>query len=528
MGPATAVLVLPTMQWTDININLGSPPIWFDNIVADQPPVNVPLPYCTTDNFTAGNHTCLSDYYSVFVDSLAVSAAATDTQAFLGGGGTSGIYNTLVVLPTFQERNVTFSANVSGANPAIWVPLRQTIRGFNDDVADYDLATSMGGHPRFGYPDLDLFNKSLQARLQRDGPTVGMQTNCRLNSTKEQTVFSLTLGTDQMVRCYKESSNATNCIPSGNDWSDIDQASSSFLVLDSEMENTATPLNVNVTVYSASTSLTMPYSIFQCIEDGTCDWDWSTAFSNQSSSPNATLAGPLQTMEYLSPNDTRTYGSIWCTSTYATTTANYVLDPSQVTNLFRLVELNVDGENGTLAIGEPLYVDPDWILVGWIVAPNGFVNGERGVAVQLIIAWQNWVNSGDSVQAFADFINIHRFIAIQSLSFLPYTNTSTQPTGKAESNKQLSSYAQIQAWKYDLSSQTSKLGAIIMVAGCLLVIMRTGMYWRYGGNVMDATDILKSILKRYPLIRDEGTLEVKEKYPVLIMDDTTGDVSFRA
>jgi hypothetical protein len=522
MGPATAVLVLPTMQWTEINIDSGSPQIWLDTIEAGQASVDIPVPPCTSDSFALGNFSCLGSYYSAFVDSLAASAVATDTQAFLGGGDNSGIGNTLVVLPVFQEGNVTFSANISGANPTIWVPLRQTLRGFNEDVEDYDLATSMSGLPRRGYPDSDLFNKSLQARLQRDGPTVGMQTNCRLNGD-EHTVSSLTLGTDQMVRCYK-GTNATNCIPSGNGWFDIDQASSSFLVLDSATANTS-EYNVNVTVYSASKSLTMPYSAFQCIKNNTCGWDWSKAFSNQASSPNAALAGPLQTIEYTSPNLTN--GSIWCISSYAATTANYVLDPSQVTNLFRLVELNVDGENGTLAIGKPLYVDPDWILVGWAVNRDGSVNAGRGAAGHLIIAWQNWVSNGDISQSFADFINIHRFITIQSLSFIPFT-TSTKPAMEVGSDKQLSSYAQIQAWKYDLSSQISRLGALVTVAGCLLVIMQAVMYWCYGDDVINTTDILKSIIKRYHLIRDEGMVEAKENYPVLIMDDATGDVGFRA
>jgi len=526
MGPATAVLVLPTMQWTEINTNSGSPPVWLDTIGAGQPPFDIPVTTCTNDNLTAGNFSCLSIYYSVFVDSLAASAVATDTQAFLGGGDSSGIGNTLVVLPVFQEGNVTFSANISGENPVIWVPLRQTLRSFNYDVEDYDLATSMSGLPRPGYPDSKLFNKSLQVRLQRDGPTVGMQTNCRLNGPREQTVSSSTLGPDQIVRCYK-GINATNCIPSGNGWSDIVQSSSSFLVLDSVTVNTARQTNVNVTVYSASVSLTMPDSAFRCIGNGTCGWDWSTVFSNKTSLPNATLAGPLQAIEYTNPNATSD-SSIWCTSTYTTTTANYVLDPSRVTNLFRLVELNVDGNYGTTTISKPIYVNSDWTLVGWAVNRNGSVNARRNVAAQLIIAWENWVQQGDKNISFANFINIHRFIYIQSLSFIPFSSTSIQPTSKVESDKQLSSYAQIQAWKYDLSSQTSKLGAIITIAGCLLVIMRTVMYWGYGDEVMDATDILESILKRYALIRDGRTLETKEKYPVLIMDDVTGDVGFRA
>jgi hypothetical protein len=528
MGPATAILVLPNMEWTDINNDLGSTPMWLDTIQTGQPPLDITVPNCTASNFASGNFSCLTHYYAAFVDSLTAGAIATDTQAFIGGGDSSGIGNSIIVVPLFQEGNVTFTANISGGNPAIWVPLRQILRGFSDDVEDFDLATSSGSPPRPGYPDSGLFNKSLQARLQRDGPTVGMQGICVLNGTNEQTVHILSIGSDQLVRCYTANGEA-QCIPSGSGWSGINESSSSFTVLDLD---TKAQQNVNVNVYSASISLTVSNSTVHCIENGTCNWDWSRIFSNQTSSPNATITGPLQVMEYSSPR-VDSNSSIWCTSHYATTSAEYVLDPSQVTNQFRLVELNVDGENGTLDIGHPLYVDSDWILTGWAVDRNGTVNSSRYIAGQLIIAWQNFVHYGVNTRSFPDFINIHRFTAIQSLSMITFTNTTTKPSNKVEAEKQLSSFAQIQAWKYDLDTRTSKLGIFVVAAGCFLVILRTIMYWFHGGDTMDATDILQSILKRYPLIRneravDERAVEVKEKYPILLMDDDTGDVGFRA
>jgi hypothetical protein len=526
MGPATAVLVLPAMQWTKINTNSGSSPIWLDTIKAGQPPQDLPIFNCTSDNFTAGHFSCMGNFYSAFVDSIAAGAVATDKHAFLARGNSSKIGNTLVALPLFQEANVTFSANISGSNPVIWVPLRQTLRGFDEDIENYDLATSTNASPQPGYPDSNLFQKSLQARIQRGGPTIGMQSNCRLSGPAEQTNITITIGKDQMVRCYKGIDD-TRCIPSGNGWSGIDQASSYFGVLDAQTLGTDAPENINVTVYSASVSLTMPSSQFPCVGSGTCGWNWATAFSDQTSPLNANVTGPLQATEYTSPN-LKPDSSVWCDATYAQSTASYVLDPSQVTNLFRRVDLNADGFTGTLAAEQPLYVDPDWVLAGWAVDRNGSVNAFRNVAARLIVAWQNWVVDGDGVQSFADFNNMHRFIAIHTLSLIPFTTTTNQPTKQADRDKQLSNYAQVQAWKYDLSTHTSKLGAIVMVAGCLLVLLRTVLYCYHGDDVMDTTDILKSIIQRYCVIGDEQLRGTDGTYPILTRDEVTGDVGFRA
>ncbi|RDW75372.1 hypothetical protein BP6252_06514 [Coleophoma cylindrospora] len=524
MGPATAVLVLPSMQWTEINKSTRSTPTWLDSLQAGEPP-NISVPGCESSNFTSGNFSCLWDYYGPFINSLVATAKATDTQAWPDLSSTRP-YDSLIVLPVFQEGNVTFSANVSGGIPLSWIPLRQSVYDFNEDVADFNLAISSKTVPRTDYPDSDLFNKSLQARLQRHGPTVGMALICGLNGPLEQTFSDFTIRSDQAVRCYSANEIAW-CIPSGTGWSGIQISSSSFTVKNS---NTTQPLeDVEVSAYSASISLTMPNDILQSIQNSLePGWNWSTAFSDPALNLNVSITDPIHAVEYYSPNfDSQS--SIWCKSNYALGTADYVLDPSEITNLLRLIQLNVDHENGSLDAGTPLYVHADWILAGWAVDRNGNMDANRYISERLINAIQYFIKYGKTNRSSFDFINYHRFINIQALSMIPFTNTTNKPSNKTiGADKLLSRSAQIQAWSFSLSSRASILGITTIMIGCLLTIMQIIMYYYCPADTVDATAILESILNRYYLAQNEIETDMKEEYPTLVTDDTTGAIGFQS
>ncbi|RDW66592.1 hypothetical protein BP5796_09341 [Coleophoma crateriformis] len=112
MGPATAILVLPNLQWTEINKNTRSPPMWLDSLQAGQPPHDILVPGCEPSNVTSGNFSCLLGYYRAFINSLAATAIPTGVQA-MPHPISFPPQKSLNVIPILQEGNVTLRPNDS-------------------------------------------------------------------------------------------------------------------------------------------------------------------------------------------------------------------------------------------------------------------------------------------------------------------------------------------------------------------------------------------------------------------------------
>ncbi|KAL4733160.1 hypothetical protein BDV11DRAFT_214303 [Aspergillus similis] len=155
MGVATATLVIPGLQWIDINRD-------------DSGDI---IPGCEENQLADRVYSCTSNLYGASLDALIEAGVASERQ-LEGRNGT-------LLPPVIQEGTLSFSPNVS----------EQSARAFSADVNRYYLATisNVG---------------SLQVQLQRVGPT-GAQ------------VFNIS--EDQEVRCYAgyttaDLTVATKCI----------------------------------------------------------------------------------------------------------------------------------------------------------------------------------------------------------------------------------------------------------------------------------------------------------------------------
>jgi hypothetical protein len=239
------------------------------------------------------------------------------------------------------------------------------------------------------------------------------------------------------------------------------------------------------------------------------------------------ISGARQISEYTShlPNFTSP-SSILCQSKAIPGFANYILNPSPFSNILRLVEINLDETSESIASAEQLFIHPDWNLAAWTVNQNGTVPGHRGCARRLITAFQIWMSeNGEKSQAVLDFANIHRFISLQALSLVPFETTTQHPSDADASRMELKSKGMVQVWKYGLDSRSSKFGVVVTILGCILVLLRTWLYWVYKEDVKDATEIIIIATRRNPPTDEKWSGE-KHEFPIIKFNNRSQMVSF--
>lgn len=502
MGPATAILVIPNIQWTPIN---NGNDVWFENVMAASRPLTASIARsCNEGNVSAGNYSCAYKSFGSTIDMVVAAAVATDDQSFTiddqpyGNSVTDLPLNSLLLPPIMQEANVSFTVNISGS-PFMWTPSRQTLRDISTDLTDYDSMTGNNPQKAIGYPQSHLFNSTLETRLVRRGPVLGQRNLCYRNKAEQVGIFPI--GDEREVRCYDRfNEKIWKCIPWGTSWKGFRQAAASFTIGDGSATN-ITNSTVAVTIFSTSASLEMNHSIYETILGNKTTFDWATAFeAGQNAQRN--LSGPQQIFEYRRIEPWKTQEGknanvtdfLWCDSQTMLGLADYVLNPSQVSNTIRLVEMNVITEKPT---PQPIFMHPEWSLAAWSVDRPGSINTvgkSRGASRNVILAMSRWVQNGDFSQAAVDFNNIHKFVAAHTLSLMPYSTTSVKPNDPTI-NPLLPRKAMIQVYKYDSKSAASKFAIAVLILGIICVVARTWLYHLDSEEMKDATEILVQALK---------------------------------
>ena len=182
MGPAAAVLVLPTLQWVETKHKWDQT---FNGTAAAEYPSY--LPGCTDEQLNAANYSCTSDIYGSALDELAAFAFATTQQSTENGGTT--------ILAPSQEQSVQLLLNLSDAKSnVIWVPNRQVLRSLS-----YDFQRSRGYLTEADPPEYPekIYNNSLQTLLQREGPAIGLSADCYIGAVQLYTLDEM-----RELRCY--------------------------------------------------------------------------------------------------------------------------------------------------------------------------------------------------------------------------------------------------------------------------------------------------------------------------------------
>jgi hypothetical protein len=233
MGPATAVLTLPNLQWLETplvgnrifgTLNSGSAPTW-----NSSGPLN--------------NTACNETQIEALEFSCANSPFASQLYLWIESYLASGTYYTGVT----QDNGLRFSLNqtfIASTSNALnqsysdvtwWAPSRQVLSGLNEDYlmasnisVGYDVESlkNLTGDALDTYV---AYNHSVQLNIQRNGPTIGAIV--QYHGDHDNTTTSTSIIDDNLeIRCYgnyhpglsslipDEEENYTKCVRAGDGW----------------------------------------------------------------------------------------------------------------------------------------------------------------------------------------------------------------------------------------------------------------------------------------------------------------------
>lgn len=183
MGPATAVLMLPTLQWVDTP---KMPAQRFNGTGLALAPAGNSLIGCDNTTLRAGNYSCTLGFYGPSLDAWAASGIEASKQTRDFG---------YTISSSSQERAVQFTLNGTANGSLTWVPNRQVLRSLS-----YDYLKTSGFFLEYDPPVAPdpIFNNSLQTILQREGPSIGVEGDCYNGGNQS----IITVAANKEVRCY--------------------------------------------------------------------------------------------------------------------------------------------------------------------------------------------------------------------------------------------------------------------------------------------------------------------------------------
>lgn len=466
MGPATAVLVIPTLQWVDTPHRAE---VVFNGTDSSYGPWgNDTFPSCTTKQLDDFDFSCTADSYAASLDAYAKSVDATIKQAETSYG------DSLPVLT--QEGIIQYSLNASDQGGILWVPSRQVIRELSWD--QWELREAVYSDPESAGFGGARYNNSLQTLLQREGVSLGLVTGCFVGD-----VSYVVVDDDRQVVCYDSYSPSldeihpfptyTKCIKSGIGWNNDTNAASFFLgEADSEQSQISVMISFATDATFFNATADFGSNIQECLrsdaEAARCDWD--RVFSTKMPEMLQNTTKNSLVVEYALPHPATPNNRVWCDSQVHIGFPTYTLDMSAVANPLHVVQLNHLPVVSSDAV--PEVFNPSWSLAAWSVGFDGVVPGNRSITQAMLQALPSVFQGSDEKSlsmAQQKFYLLHQYTLGQALSMVTYTwgGLHMNATGPV-----FHRYATLRVWAYGFSDNTSILGVAVAFLGGLCVLMR--------------------------------------------------------
>ena len=457
MGPATAVLVIPSLQWIETaqigdrqfsNLNAGRPPRlglegWFW----------LSTPGCSNEEIRTQNFTCTQWPFGEALD--------TWTQSALGFGSAATGFTTQSGL-TF-ELNATYQFSVENSlqqlrqmhNTSIisdvvwWAPSRQIVSNLSTDL-DAVRYLSWGLkllENSYYYPDpietYVEYNKSLELQIRRNGPVLGTTMN-KWVDYDNQYHYSIDVDAQRKIRCYiwynlwnaqmtegvsSTTSNYTKCIRTGSGWSDVNKQTNFFVPGAYDTISKKQGPSVAVDIYASDRAVFLPNGTLPswlpkvCLARGgalnrtTCDWN--RLFTTNISPDVANRTQYVNTIEFQMSNGNYSTTMAADFVAYSAWTT-YTLDPFPYSNPLGLVQTEQLPRNGT-----PVAVDPAWLLAGWSVGPGGSLLSNRTTS-NLLVDVMSRILANPGSGGGVDLGLYYGDYKIDLVSFLPSTYINAQ------------------------------------------------------------------------------------------------------
>lgn len=472
MGPATAVLVIPTLQWIDTPH--VSEAVFDGTDSAFGPWGNDTFPSCTSDQLYNFNFSCTAESYAASLDAYAKSVDATIKQAETSYG------DSLPVLT--QEGVVQYSLNGSDQGYILWVPNRQVIRELSWDQWELREAVYLDSKPNVDF-GAAKHNNSLQTLLQRDGVSLGLVTGCFVGDMSYVVVdeerevvcydsFSASLYDDDVVPVY------TKCMKSGSGW-DENTSSASFYLGEANSEQgqatVITSFATDATFFNGTTDFGS--KIKECLQsdDAAARCDWDRVFSAPMPDELRNSTKNTLVVEYVLPHPTTPNNRVWCDCHVHIGFPTYTLDMSVVSNPLHIVQLN---HLPVVSQGVvPEVFNPTWSLAAWSVGYDETVSSNRSITQELLEALPSvFQNGNDSSLLLAQkkFYLLHQYTLSQALSMVSYVYEDARDKVAAAraTGPVFHRYATLRVWAYGFSDNTSMLGVAVAFLGSLCVLFR--------------------------------------------------------
>ncbi|KAG8533551.1 uncharacterized protein KY384_001291 [Bacidia gigantensis] len=506
MGPAAAVLVLPTLQWIDTP-HLASQV--YHNAFFQQPPQgDSALDGCNATDLAAGNFSCTYVNYGPSLEQFAASALLTVDQSTKDFA--------LDLASTSQESAVVFLVNATMESNLAWAPNRQVLQEISKDLFKYAMPE------KWGKPPTPL-NDSLSIVINREGPSVGFNAYCSAGNVSVTNVAD-----DKQIACFDGWSidginNYTKCYRVGQGFGATNKASRFHIdnyAVDSNVNNTAVDVffSDKATYYNPTTDFNS--GIKACLSASaapSCDWDriFSTPVPSDLRNMSTNVAVTSYSMiPAFDPSEMGAGGPsarLFCDHVSYINFPTYTFDASTSTNPLQLVRMT----NLELKNPDPIVMDPDWFLATWSVDRNGSASSYHKMSQEIMrtvpLAWADGMSN---TSYFAQEMNMLQLYSLtQMMSMVRWRNTtlpspsSSSTPSLAPTDTVLKTWATRHVWAYSLNSRTSKLGAAVVLTGCACVLFRLFLGAFFGKREHSPIDLFVAALQHQPQGEFDGMHE---------------------
>lgn len=552
MGPATAVLAIPSLQWvtSDLygeqafaSLNSGMPPAAGGFAFADST--------CSENDFKARRYSCTQGRWGQSMDNwlsqFIQSNHSSESNVFL------------------QQEHVSFALNgsFSGNSSSIavsdyWMPSRQIMEDFSQDL-HYIAKISQGADASSAGISQDLYdsyapyNKSLRLQVQRNGPILGTSPNNWVDGLGGSSKWTIDVDSQRQVRCYSlyalndystqatdgpavvaAGNNYTKCIQLGTGWGPNTKHANFTVETPYNIADQKPGPNISIDVYSSDKAKYLLNGVLPAGIDTKClapgesispNCDWNAFFSVDESSPLFSISSHVNTMEVFA-GDRNANLTVAVDYVALLNFTDYTLDPSPLTNPLALVQTLDLPERGA-----PQPIDPAWTLAAWSVDEGGSVPSNRTISLLLFDVLQYFATGETNFPVDVNYaMSGLAFIPVLStLSYLDYA-TGSGPAG--ETTPLLQRQGLMFIWAYGLGSRTSILGTVVACFGIAIVLAQVALGLLYRRRPRSLTQLVVAALEHRPqgefseCQNDEDRL-AKTRFVVNDRDDVAGGLSFK-
>ena len=568
MGPATAVLLIPTLRWVDTR---HMPSQAFNTMHTDSIPLvnttfwNDLFPDCDTSNLTAGQYGCSGMQQESTFDSVATWSDMTKWQS-------KKTFGRLASAP-IQESAVQFLVNYSATSDVTWGMSRQVLREMSHDI--WQLA-----YPEtYGAP-LTQLNDSLQVVLMKERPSIGFDMECNkgyetiVNVTDNKQVrclsnwdngaenynkasaFAVCLGFANEPQCYRVGEGWSKQNKVANFWIERDDFSPNETAVDVFFSDQATFYNDTDDFHNGLADCLQPAKV------ATCDWDavfrspipthlqnqtrnvFTTSYSFAMNKDSDEDDDEDDDDDQQSPMTWNSTARLYCDAISYLAFPTYTMDTSLDENnvpLVRFKDVKIEKN------AEPLVLDPSWLLLAWSIGPNGTIPHVRPVAQILQGLFESaWVANYTvaAVKAgtvdYSDwlaftFLNTYFFTQITSI--IPYDarNLTAEPLPAHhpptdKDHPILKMWASRRVWAYGITgSRSSKLGVAVAILGVVCVLLRLTLGLIAGKREHSPVELMVAALEHHPTGEFDGirgNVSAMAKVRYVMEEDEEGRARF--